>query len=146
MRNQHRTTIAALIALVGGLIFLGLLTWGNYRFAQDNPGGNDFLVHYIATRALIMEGLNPYSDEVAQEIQTAAYGRPAREGEKELRVAYPLYSIIVFLPFTLIGEYTMARAIWMSIRPTTAYICHQVSFSPRRTGHQRFQSVIMAVQ
>jgi hypothetical protein len=90
------------------------LTWSNYRFAQENPGGNDFLVHWVGTRALLVEGISPYSDEVAERIQTQAYGRPARPGEHELRVAYPLYGEIVFLPFALIGDYTVARALWMT--------------------------------
>ena len=115
MKNQQRTLVATILAFVGGLVVLGLLTWGNYRFAKDNPGGNDFLVHYIGTRALVTEGLNPYSDEVALKIQMAAYGRAARPGEHELRVAYPLYSVIVFLPFALIKDYILARAAWMTV-------------------------------
>jgi hypothetical protein len=93
---------------------LAAVTWGNYLYAQDNPGGNDFLVHWVGTRALLLEGTSPYSDEVAEQIQTLAYGRPARVGEHELRVAYPLYSQIFFLPFALIADYTLARAVWMT--------------------------------
>jgi hypothetical protein len=100
---------------VAALVVLALLTWGNYRFASDSPGGNDFLVHWVGTRSLITEGLNPYSDEVALKIQEIAYGRAARAGEHELRVAYPLYSIIFFLPFALVGDFTLARAMWMSL-------------------------------
>lgn len=97
------------------LALLGLLTWGNYRFAAGSPGGNDFLVHWMGTRSLVRDGLDPYSDEVAIRIQTAAYGREAKPGEHELRVAYPLYSVIVFLPFALVGDFTLARAIWMTV-------------------------------
>ncbi|HET8706186.1 MAG TPA: glycosyltransferase family 87 protein, partial [Pseudomonadales bacterium] len=97
------------------LALLALVTWGNYRFAKENPGGNDFLVHWMGTRSLIMQGLNPYSDEVALKIQNFAYGHPAEKGEHELRVAYPLYSIIVFLPFSLISNFNLARAFWMTI-------------------------------
>jgi hypothetical protein len=102
------------LLVIVGLVLLALLTWGNYRFAKDNPGGNDFLVHWVGTRSLVTQGLNPYSDEVALKIQNMAYGRPAKPGEHELRVAYPLYSIVVFLPFALIGDFTMARAVWMT--------------------------------
>lgn len=96
------------------LVILGLFTWENYRFASENPGGNDFLVHWMGTRSLVLEGMNPYSDEVASRIQTMAYGRAAKLGEHELRVAYPLYSVVVFLPFALIGDFTLARAVWMT--------------------------------
>jgi hypothetical protein len=98
----------AMLAVVG-------LTWANYNFAQNNPGGNDFLVHYIGTRALLFEGTSPYKESVAIRIQNTAYGHPAQEGEHELRVAYPLYSAFLFSPFALISNYVVARAIWMTI-------------------------------
>ena len=100
-----------LAALVG-------VTWANYQFARENAGGNDFLVHWVGTRALLIEGISPYSDEVAEQIQTRAYGRPARPGEHQLRVAYPLYGEALFLPFALISDYTLARALWMTALET----------------------------
>ena len=111
-----RSNIAQIVILVvlGVGLFAGL-TYGNYRYAQTSPGGNDFLVHWVGTRALITEALNPYSDEVALRIQTFAYGRPAEPGEHELRVAYPLYSILLFMPFALVGDFTLARALWMTV-------------------------------
>jgi hypothetical protein len=102
--------VGLLIAIVAAA-----LGWGNYRYALQNPGGNDFLVHWIGTRSFIKEGLSPYSDEVALRIQTAAYGRPAQEGEHELRVAYPLYSIVFFFPFALVDDFNLARALWMTV-------------------------------
>lgn len=111
MRNQGIAFF--LFVVVIGAVLAGL-TWANLQFAQQNPGGNDFLVHWVGTRALVLQGLNPYSDEVALQIQEIAYGRAAREGEHELRVAYPLYSVAIFLPFALIDDFTLARAVWMT--------------------------------
>jgi hypothetical protein len=93
---------------------LVMVTYANYIFVQENPGGNDFLVHWVGTRALMVDGLSPYSDTVAERIQTLAYGRPAEPGEHELRVAYPLYSGLIFLPYALIADYDLARAVWMT--------------------------------
>lgn len=102
------------ISLALLLVAILPLTWANYRFATNNPGGNDFLVHWEGARALLIEGLSPYSDEVAIRIQVHTYGRPAASGEHELRVAYPLYSLVIFAPFALIGDFTLARALWMT--------------------------------
>jgi hypothetical protein len=115
LKNPKSNLITIILITVAVLGVLALLTWGNYRFALENPGGNDFLVHWVGTRSLATEGLNPYSDQVALKIQTMAYGRAAQPGEHELRVAYPLYSVIVFLPFALIGDFTLARAVWMTV-------------------------------
>jgi hypothetical protein len=103
------------LSIVLIIIALVLITWANYNFVQQNPGGNDFLVHWVGTRALFVDGLSPYSDTVAERIQTLAYGRPALAGEHELRVAYPLYSVLVFFPFALISDYEIARALWMTL-------------------------------
>lgn len=105
--------ISALLALLA-VVFLAGLTWANYRYCQKNPGGNDFLVHWMGTRVFMKEGLSPYSDETAQRIQVVAYGHVAQPGEHELRVAYPLYSELLFLPFALIDDFAMARAVWMT--------------------------------
>ncbi|NPV57801.1 MAG: DUF2029 domain-containing protein, partial [Anaerolineae bacterium] len=105
---QWGLVIVVLIVIISGM------TIANYNFASKNPGGNDFLVHWVGTRNLVFEGISPYSDETALDIQTLAYGRPARADEHELRVAYPLYSIVVFFPFALIKDFNIARAVWMT--------------------------------
>jgi hypothetical protein len=102
------------IVLLPVLVVIGL-AWANYSFTLQNSGGNDFLVHWVGTRSLLVDGLSPYSDEVALRIQTMAYGRPALPGEHELRVAYPLYSISIFLPFAFVSDYNLARALWMTV-------------------------------
>jgi hypothetical protein len=106
------------LAILLLLAILVGITWANYRFAVENPGGNDFLVHWVGTRALLVDGVSPYSNEVALEIQERAYGRPAQPGEHELRPAYPLYSAILFLPFALTSNFTLARALWMTTLET----------------------------
>lgn len=102
------------ISLVLLIAIIFSITWANYIYSVQNPGGNDFLVHWEGTRALLIDGVSPYSDEVALRIQTRAYGRPANPGENELRVAYPLYSVFIFVPFALISNYPFARALWMT--------------------------------
>jgi hypothetical protein len=69
----------------------------------------------VGTKSLIEDGISPYSDETALQIQEMVYGRPAVAGEHELRVAYPLYSIIIFLPFAFVDDFNIARAAWMTL-------------------------------
>lgn len=114
MKNQ-REIRSWLLAAVGIVVLLVGLTYANHYYAVRNPGGNDFLVHWVGTRALLVDGISPYSDEVAGRIQTMVYGRLAQAGEHQLRVAYPLYSISLFLPFALIPDFALARAVWMTV-------------------------------
>ena len=108
--------IATIVFLVASV---AALTYANHCFAAQNPGGNDFLPHWVGARAFIFENISPYSDEVAVRIQTLAYGRPARPGENELGIAYPLYSELLYSPFAMIGDYTLARAVWMTFLEIT---------------------------
>jgi hypothetical protein len=100
-----------IILIILTLIALG---WVNYTFSEQNPGGTDFLVHWMGARELLMNGISPYSDLTALKIQVAIYGRPARPGEHEFRVAYPLYSTAIFAPFAMLSDFTLARALWMT--------------------------------
>jgi hypothetical protein len=113
--NLRNPNLLLGMAIAVGIVLITVLTWENYLFARQNPGGNDFLVHWMGTRNYIMNGISPYSDQTAIAIQTAAYGRPAQAGEHELRVAYPLYSMLVFAPFAVIADYNLARALWMTV-------------------------------
>lgn len=113
MKRQQQRIYKEIIQVFLILIIVGLLIFGNLEFTSKNPGGNDFLVHWVGTKSFIKEGTSPYSDQVALEIQNLVYGRPATSGEHELRVAYPFYSFFLFLPFSLIENYSTARALWM---------------------------------
>ena len=108
------------------IVLIGL-TWMNYRFAFQNPGGSDFLVHWVGTRNLLVDGVSPYGDETTEQIQQLVYGRPAHSGEDELRITSPLYSGMIYTPFALIGDYTLARALWMTLLEAAllgmAFVC-----------------------
>lgn len=117
------------LAIAGVLV---LLTFTNHRYAAANPGGNDFLVHWVGTRAFLLDEISPYSDETALRIQNMVYGRPAQAGEHELRVAYPLYSMLVFFPFALIEDFTWARAVWMTVLEVGLLLLAMVSMKLAR--------------
>jgi hypothetical protein len=110
-RNNSLLWAGLVVSILGFVILLG---WINYRYSVQNPGGNDFLVHWMGTRTFLTEGISPYSDETAKRIQVFAYGHPAGPGEHQLRVAYPLYSIVFFLPYALVPDFNVARALWMT--------------------------------
>ncbi|PKO18469.1 MAG: hypothetical protein CVU39_03250 [Chloroflexi bacterium HGW-Chloroflexi-10] len=115
LKRARQNTIKTLISVFLIIIVLGIFVWGNLQFVSQNPGGNDFLVHWMGAKSFIEEGISPYSDTVALRIQTMVYGRAANPGEHELRVAYPLYSFFLFMPFGLIKNYDVARALWMTL-------------------------------
>ncbi len=100
--------VVVILMLVAGL------TMANHRFAAGSPGGNDFIPRWLGTRLLLVEGQNPYSAETSIAIQEFMYGRPARANEDQVLFVYPLYSALVFTPFALIGDFVVARALWMT--------------------------------
>jgi len=112
--------LAGLIAL--GLLVLASLTYANYRYTTQNPGGNDFLSRWVGTRLFLTRGLSPYSEQTARQIHEMAYGRAALPGEDQMLFAYPFYTTIVIAPFALIGDYAMARAVWMTALETAIII------------------------
>jgi hypothetical protein len=106
---KYRSIITGFLLLIlcGGILFVNIL------YARNYPGGKYFLTQWTASRALISSSEDPYSDSVLYKIQQNAYGRPAMAGEYELRFNYPYFSLILFLPFGAIKDYSIARAAWM---------------------------------
>jgi hypothetical protein len=105
--------VAILVIPVIVIVYL-LLAYGAYSvFTSQIPSGNDFYPRWRGTRSLILEGKDPYSDEVTLEIQQGMYGRPAREDEDQVAFAYPLYVSLLVLPFSFF-PYPQAQALWMS--------------------------------
>lgn len=120
MNNQRsslegRRTLLALYGLIL-IVILALvgLTWANYRFSAQYPGGERFLVYWTATRSFLTEGQSPYSDAVTNRIQANATRWDISTGELNLQFLSPLYSGAIFLPFALIPDFTTARAVWMT--------------------------------
>lgn len=102
-------SLAVIAALVG-------LTVVNYRFAEANPGGNDFLARWMGAYYWVVRGVSPYSEQVSLATQVAIYGRAAdrEQGEDIGHFVYPLTSMVFFAPFGLM-DYLPARAVWMTL-------------------------------
>jgi hypothetical protein len=118
MRSNHSTRqVYQFILIIAVVIIIpALLTYFNYRFSVQNPGGNDFLARWNAAHEWLKNGRNPYSDEVSLSTQILIYGHPAvvANGEDLNQFAYPLYSLIFIAPFALM-EYNLARACFMTL-------------------------------
>ena len=124
--SQFNPVFQVMIVVVIPILLVAGLGWANLQFVRQNPGGDHFLVYYKGTRALLVEGRSPYSDSVAGEIQAESTAQTPQEGEQELRFVHPLYSTVFFTPVSVISDFTLARAAWMSILEVvvllTAYI------------------------
>jgi len=96
-RLRERTHLILALGLVIGVYLL--LAYGAYSlFTSQIPSGNDFYSRWRGTRALLLEGKDPYSEEVTLKIQRGMYGRPARGDEDRVAFAYPLYVSLYILP------------------------------------------------
>jgi hypothetical protein len=128
--SQTKTLFIAL--LIAALATLVGLTWANYSYSYQNPGGNDFLSRYMGTRIFLLEGESPYSDKATQEIHELMYGRAARPDEDQALFVYPFYTVYLMAPFALIPDYHMARAIWMTVLEISLVALMLISLSLSR--------------
>ncbi len=115
LRNRRNDAINWIILLVLVIAGIGVLGWQNWVYARANPGGNDFLVYWTSLRSFLMDGTNPYGPDVAARIQQAAFDGAAAPGAPALRMAYPLYSLVLFFPFALIPDFALARAVFSTL-------------------------------
>ncbi|MDK1044114.1 MAG: glycosyltransferase family 87 protein [Anaerolineales bacterium] len=105
--------------VVTGLAVIGVLialTIANFRFAEQFPGGNDFLGRWMGARFWVREGISPYDPQVGRASQQLIYGRAVdREAGEDIQdFLYPFPAMVFFAPFGAL-PYTLARAVWMTI-------------------------------
>jgi hypothetical protein len=112
VRGQATVTAVAVVLIV--VTVFATLTWANYRFAVQNPGGNDFVPRWVGLRLFMTQGISPYGDEASHTIQQIIFGRPAQSGEDHSLFVYPLYTIFLMWPYALTGSLPLARALWMT--------------------------------
>lgn len=116
--NAKATSRLLVIALVSILVVVVILldAYATYViFTSKFPGANDFYSRWAGGRAFLIDGLNPYSDEVTRRIQLGMYGHLAEEGVDQVAFAYPMYTIYLFFPLGLIPSYPQAQALWQAI-------------------------------
>lgn len=109
-----QTAVTTLVLILLVLVAFVTLTWGNYRYALQNPGGNDFIPRWVGLRLFMTEGISPYGDEASHTIQQIIFGRPAQAHEDHSLFVYPLYSLALMWPYALVGSLPLARALWMT--------------------------------
>ena len=110
------TTKRLYLLLAFILMLLVLLFFANLAMAEENPGGYDFFTHWYATRIYIKDGVNPYSElSISRTSEAMSLAlEPARE--EIFRFSAPLFSIFILTPFSLVGDFNIARALWMTFQ------------------------------
>lgn len=103
--------ISILIFLLSILLVTGL----NYWYASHNPGGKDALVHWMGTRMFLGRGIDPYGAEATSQYQEAAKELTGYDGSEELRFVSPLFIIILYVPFLFVSDFTLVRAVCMTV-------------------------------
>ena len=98
--------------------------------AHDRPRGNlsDLYPRWLGARELLLHQRNPYSDEVALEIQKGYYGRaldPARPEDPKDRqgFAYPVYVVFLLAPVVGLSFHSVQLFFyWLLIALTAATV------------------------
>jgi hypothetical protein len=125
------------------LVWLGL-TWANYIFSLQNPGGNDYLARWNGAHAWLSSGTSPYDPSVSLQTQFAFYGRPARpeEGEDVAHFVYPFYTMIFLAPFAW-TNYPFSRALFMTFLEIGLLVIAQLGLKQAKWKPTPFQAAVL---
>lgn len=112
IRRRPITTIILLMVIISGSV--AAMIWGNLQYTRANPGGEQFLVDWFSARSLFIDGVNPYSETAQNSMASFADAQGVYLPE-DARFGSPLYAAYFTLPFALISDYPLARALWMAL-------------------------------
>lgn len=112
--NQRNPSLKLSLIVVFILAILVGMFFGNLAYVRANPGGLDFFAHWQGVRAFINQSINPYSDQTT-ELIASGMREIASDNVWNYRFVYPLYSLLFLAPVSLIAEFAIARAVWMTL-------------------------------
>ena len=75
--------------------------------------GDQFVIQWLASRSFAKENLSPYSSSTQSKTEELFYGAQATSNQEKLKFSSPLYSVLILLPFALVGEVLIAQLAWM---------------------------------
>ena len=114
-RSAFRSALWLALSLLsaGGMTFYVYNIWG----ANQPAGFSDLYAPWWAAHELLLHGRNPYSPEVAHEIQTVIYGAPVTPSADDPAgvaggFAYPPYAALLLAP-TVYLPFAVAQKVFL---------------------------------
>ena len=78
-------------------------------------GGGDYYVHWVGARAFLFDKIDPYGGEVPARVQRLVYEDSAKAGDEPYILDTPFQILLLYFPFSLLSDPTLARAIFTLI-------------------------------
>jgi len=110
-----------LLWLLFSMVSAGSMAYyvGHIWSANQPPNFNDFYARWWGAHELLLHGRNPYSPEVAHEIQTVIYGAPLASDSQDPSgigggFAYPLHMAFLLWP-TIYMSFSVAQKAFLSV-------------------------------
>lgn len=144
--KAFRVFVVLFFAIVAGFLLWQGIT-SAYRFYPGLPGYKvqafDSTPRWAGTRALFLQGVNPYSPQGDAVIQTQYFGRPLQPGDKsytgdQQKFAYPLHVVFLYLP-TIFSDFSTALIILLIsfyVSFVVSIVCwfHRLDFPASTSG------------
>ena len=112
--SRRFANIFIIVSILVALAILGGLVWANMLYVRTQTVEKNFLVPWLGARTFLQYGESPYDTPATQRAQIVYYGRLADEGQDPLILWLPFPVELFYLPFALVTDYVLARAIWMT--------------------------------
>src|SRR3954447_26106939 len=108
----------AALGLVGMWAYVALVLLPYTRSVGIHYGAasaheSDLYAPWVATRELLLNGRDPFSDETTREIQLGVYGKvvdPASDSD-QVAFAYPVYLILLLAPLAVVNFTTLQLVV-----------------------------------
>jgi hypothetical protein len=109
------------------------------------PGGGEFYVHWVGSRAFTTDKIEPYSGEVAARTQQLVYGGPAQAGDEPYILDTPFEMLLLYFPFSLFSDPVLARAIYTLILELALFAAAILSLRLTEWETPRLLAVIFVI-
>lgn len=110
-QTHHRILFNVGVLALGIVLIFGM----NLLIARNFVGGTDFYINWSSAQQLNSEKQNPYEDKTASTIAENAPDAIFFSLPENTSFSAPIFSLFPYYPLSLLKDFQLARAIWMTI-------------------------------
>lgn len=107
-QNNYLKYIGLIILVIASFFIVNLI------IAHSFIGGSDFFVKWSSVNLLRIDQVNPYGSQAFQKISETAEDTIFFPLSENNAFTSPIYSLFLYYPLSLINNFEVSRAIWMT--------------------------------
>jgi len=115
--RASKNIVIVILLVIPALVLL------NRLFLVNLADSNSFLIDSALSNLLFIKGISPYSKDIASILENYFSTRGASAISQGAIFQLPIYHLILYLPFSFIGDLNWSFSLWLTVNQCIFLLC-----------------------